>query len=90
MTAILLDSIRIGSTSWFATRRGNGLEVQGMEEGDRLLVSFQPDASLSVEEDGIFRLPDGVEMVSVEHVEAATRENGGVCVDLVKRKVWAS
>jgi hypothetical protein len=61
-----------------------------MEEGDKLLVKFQPESSLSVDEDGIFRVPDGAEMVSVEHVEVAARKNGGVCVDLVRRKAWVS
>lgn len=90
MTAVLLDSVKLGSTSWFPTRRGNGLEVQGMEEGDRILCKFRPDDSLSVEEDGIFRLPAECEMVQVEHVTVASRKNGGVCVDLVRRKAWVS
>lgn len=91
MTAILLDSVKVGSTSWFPTRRGNCLQVQGMEEGDVLLCTFAPERDpLSVAEDGFFQLPKGVEMVSVEHVEVAARKNGGVCVDLVRRKAWAS
>lgn len=63
-----------------------------MEEGDRLMVSFRPPTEEvpSIEEDGYFRLPEGIEFVMVEHSEVAGRKNGGICVDLVRRKVWAS
>lgn len=92
MTAILLDSVKVGSSSWFAARRGNGLKIQGMEDGDRLLVMFDPAIGEvpSIAEDGYFRLPEGVEYVMIEHSEVAARKNGGVCVDLVRRKKWVS
>lgn len=90
MAVILLDSIKIGSTAWFPTRRGNGLSIQGMEEGDRLEIRFEPGSSLSVAEDSSFPLPVGVERVQVEHVAVAARKNGGVCVDLIRRKSWVS
>ena len=90
MTVVLLDSVKAGRASWFPTRRGNGLQVQGMEEGDRLVLHFKNGNPLSVDEDGTFRLPSGVEMVQVEHVQVALRKNGGVCVDLIRRKAWAS
>lgn len=90
MTAVLLDSVKAGRGGWFPTRRGNGLRVRGMEEGDLLVLHFEPGDPLSVDEDGAFPLPSGVEMVSVEHVEVAARKNGGVCVDLIRRKAWAS
>lgn len=92
MTAVLLDSVKAGQSGWFAARRGNGLKIQGMEEGDRIIVMFRPATGEvpSIVEDGFFRLPDGIEYVMIEHVEVAARKNGGVCVDLVRRKAWAS
>lgn len=63
-----------------------------MEGGDRLRVTFRPTAEEvpSIVEDGYFQLPDGIEYVMVEHVQVAARKNGGVCVDLIRRKAWAS
>jgi len=91
MTAVLLDSVKVGITGWFSSRRGNGLKVLGMEDGDRLLVACQPgEEELSVEEDGLLRLPSGVQYVQVQHMMVAERKNGGVCVDLIRKKSWAS
>ena len=85
MTAVLLDSVKTGSTAWFAVRRGKLLKVQGMEDGDRLLIRFRPDGQLSIDEDGIFPLREDVEMVLAEHVKVAARKNGGVNVDILRK-----
>ncbi len=89
MTAVLLQSVKKGSTGWICLRRGNRLQVSGMEEGDRLTASFiPPGEELSIVEDGCFSFPAEAEHVQLEHQELASRENGGgVNVDLVQVKV---
>ena len=88
MTAVLLQSNKIGSTGWISLRRGNYLRVQGMERGDWLNAFFLPQGeSLSIVEDGLFLLPSGAEHVRVEHSELSLRGNGGgVNVDLTRVK----
>ena len=89
MTAILLQSNKIGSTGWICLRRGNRLKVRGVEDGDRLMASFKPQGKdLSIAEDSLFPFPPEAEHVLIEHYEVANRKNGGgVNVDLVKVKV---
>ncbi len=88
MTAVLLQSNKIGSTGWICLRRGNRLKVLGIEEGDRLLASFKPQGEeLSIVEDGNFPFPAEAEHVLIEHQVASERESGGVNVDLVRVKV---
>ncbi len=89
MTAVLLQSTKIGSTGWICLRRGNRLKVLGIEDGDRLLANFKPQGEeLSIVEDGVFPFPAEAEHVQLQHAEAGSRENGGgVNVDLVRVKV---
>lgn len=89
MTAVLLQSNKIGSTGWICLRRGNRLKVRGIEDGDRLLANFKPQCEeLSIVEDGVFIFPAEAEHVQLQHAEAGPRENGGgVNVDLVQVKV---
>lgn len=86
MTAVLLQSNKIGSTGWISLRRGNSLEVLGMTEGDRLVAGFIPSGEkLSIAEDGVFTLPTEAELVQIEHTQLGVRENGGgVNIDLIK------
>ena len=88
MTAVLLQSNKIGSTGWISLRRGNHLEVLGIEDGDRLYAIFKPQGDpLFIDENGVFPLPSEAEHVQLEHRESAKRENGGgVNVDLVRVK----
>jgi len=89
MTAILLQSNKIGSTGWICLRRGNRLKVRGVEEGDGLFAHFKPQGeALSIDEDGLFPFPSEAEHVRVEHRFIVNRKNGGgVNVDLVRVKV---
>lgn len=89
MTAVLLQSNKIGSTGWISLRRGNNLKVLGIEDGDELLASFKPPGSkLFIAEDGCFPLPPEAEHVQLEHIKIGQRANGGgVNVDLVRVKV---
>ncbi len=89
MTAVLLQSNKMGQTGWVCLRRGNRLEVSGMEDGDGLFAYFKPNGKpLSIVEDGFFSFPDEAEHVRIEHRFLGARENGGgVNVDLVKVKV---
>ena len=85
MTAVLLDSTKTGSTAWFRARKGSQVKIRGMEDGDHLVIHFKPEGQMSIDEDSILSLPESVEMVSAEHVRAASRENGGVNVDVVRK-----
>ncbi len=89
MTAVLLHSIKEGSTGWISLRRGNHLRVAGMEEGDLLMGFFKPQGDpLSFAADGEYLLPASAGHVRIEHQEIATRMNGGgVNVDLVKVEI---
>ena len=89
MTAVLLQSVKKGSTGWICLRRGNRLQVSGMEEGGRLRASFiPPGEELSIDEDGYFPFPAEAEHVQLEHMDLGSRANGnGVNVDLVQVKV---
>ncbi|MGD9631358.1 MAG: hypothetical protein AB7V18_19135 [Pyrinomonadaceae bacterium] len=87
MTAVLLESRRLGSTGWIAVRDGHALSVSGMEEGDRLMASFLPEEEgLLIEASGRFPLPASAKFVQVIHQEVATRVSkvGGVCVDIIR------
>lgn len=86
MTAVLLHSVKKGSTGWISLRRGNHLRAQGMEEGDSLTCFFQPQGEpLSFDADGEYLLPTEAEHVQIEHTDIAIRSNGGgVNVDLVR------
>lgn len=66
--------------------------MSGIADGDVLVIIVAPTGEeLSVDEDGIFILPAGADMMKVKHVRAAgERENGGVSVDLVKADGTAS
>ncbi len=88
MTAVLLRSVKKGSTGWICLRRGNRLKVSGMEEGDRLTAAFiPPGEELSIDEDGCFPFPTEAEHVQLEHTHLGARANGnGVNVDLVQVK----
>ena len=89
MTAVLLQSNKIGSTGWICLRRGNRLKVLGIEDGDRLLANFKPQGEeLSIVEDGVFPFPAEAEHVQLLHESVGARQNGGgVNVDLVRVKV---
>lgn len=89
MTAVLLQSNRVGLTGWICLRRGNCLQVSGIEAGDSLMAFFKPQGEeLSIDEDGYFFFPPEAEHVLVEHQELGQRESGGgVNVDLIRKKV---
>lgn len=89
MTAVLLHSVKMGSTGWISLRRGNHLRARGMEEGDAVTCIFQPQGEpLSFDADGDYLLPDEAEHVQIEHTQAAIRANGGgVNVDLVRVEI---
>lgn len=86
MTAVLLDSKRVGSGGWIYLREDRGvIRFNGLLGGDLLSVDFYPAGKeLSVDEDGTFPIPEGTERLKVHHLEAAIREVGGVNVDLVR------
>lgn len=89
MTAVLLQSRKLGTTGWIAVRGGHALAVSGMEEGDKLKASFLPEEEgLLIEASGRFPLPAGVKFVQVIHLEAATRVSkvGGVSVDIIQMR----
>ncbi len=88
MTAVLLQSNKMGLTGWVCLRRGNRLAVSGMEDGDGLFAFFKPQGEeLSIVEDGNFPFPAEAEHVRIEHIFLGVRESGGVNVDLVRVKV---
>lgn len=89
MTAILLQSNKMGLTGWISLKRGNRLEVSGIEDGDGLFAYFKPQGKpLSIVEDGFFSFPSEAEHVRIEHRFLGGRSNGGgVDVDLVRVKV---
>jgi hypothetical protein len=86
MTAVLLQSNKMGLTGWICLRRGNRLEVSGMEDGDGLYAYFKPRGrALSIAADGFFSFPPEAEHVRIEHRFLGARENGGgVNIDLVR------
>lgn len=89
MTAVLLQSNKMGLTGWICLRRGNRLEVSGIEDGDSLTAFFKPQGEeLSIDEDGCFPFPAEAEHVQLQHGKVGARQNGGgVNVDLVRVKV---
>lgn len=82
MTAVLLDSRKNGSSGWVSIRTNTHLKAEGIQAGDALRLHFKPEGELSVDEDGIFPIPQGVEFVRVEHIIA---NGNGVSVDLLRK-----
>lgn len=86
MTAVLLDSRKMGSGGWvFLKEDGLALQVSGMLSGDRVGVAIHPQGEeLFIAENSTLLLPEGVVRLRATHYEAVQRESGGVCIDLVR------
>lgn len=84
MTAVLLDSRMRGVSALIAVRHNKVVRVQGMDEGDLLVINCKPGGQLSVEEDSTFPIPECADWISAEHTEVAKDKTEGICVDILR------
>lgn len=84
MVAVMVDSQKVGGSSWVASMGLRLVEVSGVV-GDHVGVCCirdlnDPESVLDVFEDGMYELPEGTAFVRVDHIK--TGDGGRVYVDL--------
>lgn len=86
MTAVLLNSRKVGAVGWVFLRGDNlSLHASGMKDGDELSILTHPSGGeLSIVADGTYPLPVGVKRIKALHVFAVERDEGGVNLDVVR------
>jgi hypothetical protein len=85
MIAVLIESRKVGSSSWIAVRHTKKIRLTGLCEGDLVVIRLKgPDARGEIvvkDNDSVVLIPPGYTAVQAEHIK--TNGKNRISIDLV-------